>query len=873
MKKTTSTPNNTLSALHVAEVDDHYEDILNQKFLRGKDREVKFAKREMLEEYTKPPKSKKKPVNKPKTWSKPGKRSFKGKRVKRREVKQARKEKVSSQREFHREFLNELSERARERVLNTVILLNIPMNFNEFYNFLLEIRHPQERNHVQVGRYIHEYYFNNLKNYNQIYDNLRWLKGQLTRAYRMDIIFGSIWEDNRDQNNITYFDRFLTQSENDFFRFRRPNGQEMGNIIIRNNENLQTTINQLDPNAIRNNVTFRRENTQFRIICIYTMLVRITLLDAPIGSKTILPDYLKNIRAINGLENIEDNLCFFACYVIHSGAATNRCINKAKQIYEQFYGESYTSDYPGFDYVNELEEFEDQFNISVIILSINEDLSADTIRTKDESKTTKMYLNLYLNHFSYIRDVTKALKSYRCSICIKQFRDNFNLARHLETCGVKQENKFPRLDQTLYRKPENIIYELCENYEYFNQELTHLKKDLYKYDYLIGWDIECWFNNFEHVPVCIAIYTNMSSSNYYIFDKNPNKLVKRFFETLDILVERIGELMRNKMKILIDTIKEFSDNINKDSGRTSEINDINEYCNSVPVIGFNTGKYDINVLNKYGFIGEILKRDDKPFVIKNGKQYKQIRIKTMNFIDQILYCAGGTNLKSFIKEYTGKDQKFVFPYEKFTSLSFLDRPVNTLTVNDFESSLKGKNTLFDMRDKEMEEKYKKFCSLNKSLKEVREYESSELEILFEKFKTECQNIWDKTIYDLLEYYANLDVKPLIEACTKQRENFYEFRIEMYKDTITLSSLSQIISCKFIHREFDKMWNERKKIVSIPKVIRNQLQISEIVLQRRISQYEAQDINAKRNIPNITTMDILGILQREKYRCFYCDEKM
>ena len=225
-----------------------------------------------------------------------------------------------------------------------------------------------------------------------------------------------------------------------------------------------------------------------------------------------------------------------------------------------------------------------------------------------------------------------------------------------------------------------------------------------------------------------------------------------------------------KMKPLVEALAYL--------GRNKCILKVREYCLGVPIIGFNTGKYDINVLRKYGFINHIVRiskeTEESIFLIKSCTQYKQIRVHLYNFIDQILYCAGGVDLRSFIKGYTGKSQKGVLPYEVITDFEWFEKPVKTLTIKDFDSNLKGVNSLLSLDDKKT------------------------VEECFELFKEDCiqRGLWEKTRYDFVKDYAMRDVTPLLEACQNQRQLFYDFKIEMYKDAVTLSSASQLVGNKF-----------------------------------------------------------------------------
>lgn len=848
------------------------------------------------------------------------------------------------QRKQYRKVLEELSEVTERRKqiydsTNSVILVNQPYDLEGFSDFLESIRDTRPVNRYP-GRQIDYHYYNHISSFQDIYDAVREVKAQYRRGFRMEIVFGSIWEeteyileDNSSVDKLSYFDRFLIHAANGKFQFIRANGSKSQSIIIRGNNDINNAINQMTPEAIVDNAYVNRENTKVRLIGIYATLITITSLDVRMGSKTKLPDYLKNIRALIGLENIDGNLCFFASIAIYSGCRVDRTITKAKKIFKEFYGYDHTNEYPGFDYQNELDAFEQKFLCPVNVYSINSDLSCDTIRLSAlvnngdpvNSHQRSCDLNLYLNHFSYIRDMTKAIRDYRCKICTMKFKDNYDLNRHMEVCGTEIVS-FPNEWERLFHKKGNIIYNLCEYYGYSKEvgsdlakELLKVKDELYKYVYVIVWDMEAMLKlivntsvsvsntNYlgEHVPECIPIASNIPGyEEQYLFNKDPVKLIKEFFQYLDKATAVASQLMKDQMAPLFNAIKSADEGIrygvtvlNKKNEEVElepfsheevQFPKIEEYCKGCPIIGFNSGKYDINVLTKYGFVGEILKRSplvqskdgswkrEDPFVIKTCNQYKQIKVDNINFLDQMLYCAGGTNLKSFIKSYTGKDQKFVFPHDKNTSYEFLDEPVNSLTVDDFESKLKNKNILNDLRKDDKDKR---------SLTE-----------LFQQFKDECVRLglWDKKIYDLLEHYATMDVKPLLEACLKQRELFYDFKLEMFKDAMTLPGLSQQVLNKFMFKKFEEMMEmklgeienksmELPEIISVPVELVNvynlyrqrgqSLFLSQKDLVKRISHYELQDLNKAREPPDLTPANILQILKRDNHKCFYCESEL
>jgi len=47
------------------------------------------------------------------------------------------------------------------------------------------------------------------------------------------------------------------------------------------------------------------------------------------------------------------------------------------------------------------------------------------------------------------------------------------------------------------------------------------------------------------------------------------------------------------------------------------------------------------------------------------------------------------------------------------------------------------------------------------------------------------------------------VRPMLEACLKQKKFYYEFKIDMYKDGFSLPSLAEVILYQFSIKGFDE----------------------------------------------------------------------
>src|SRR4029079_9142510 len=253
--------------------------------------------------------------------------------------------------------------------------------------------------------------------------------------------------------------------------------------------------------------------------------------------------------------------CFWACMAVATGARSDRYVKKAKKLFEKFYQKKpNTIHYKSFDYVNELERYENcNTAFAINIVKYYEDDSLEYVHKSkhNDTRTRNIYLNLYQEHFSYITNLEQLAKMYVCPRCSGKFQDNFHLQRHIDICNLEQQDKFV-LYPEVYEKKRNEIVELSE---WFDVECD------YKHDYLITFDFESMMDKItdvmgdklkfvsKHIPVSVSIATNVPGFDItFIESNNPRELVKQMFDYLDQVAKMSEELMTKKMKPLITKI-------------------------------------------------------------------------------------------------------------------------------------------------------------------------------------------------------------------------------------------------------------------------------------------------------------------------------
>ena len=112
----------------------------------------------------------------------------------------------------------------------------------------------------------------------------------------------------------------------------------------------------------------------------------------------------------------------------------------------------------------------------------------------------------------------------------------------------------------------------------------------------------------EHVPASVSLVDTLEREPTHICERDPAVLVKKFMEELERREENIREQVRAAFK---------PDDINMLT-KTQRFK-IEEWCNQVPVLGFNSGKYDLNLIRKH-FAELVADTTDKVKVAKKWKQ-------------------------------------------------------------------------------------------------------------------------------------------------------------------------------------------------------------------------------------------------------------
>ncbi|XP_060570376.1 uncharacterized protein LOC132728723 [Ruditapes philippinarum] len=230
------------------------------------------------------------------------------------------------------------------------------------------------------------------------------------------------------------------------------------------------------------------------------------------------------------------------------------------------------------------------------------------------------------------------------------------------------------------------------------------------------------------------------------------------------------------------------------------------YCHQVPVIGFNSAKYDLNLIkSKLAKCLKLQEPKQQKFVVKRNHAYMCLSNPNLRFLDMVNYLPPGTSYDKFLSTFGVSQRKSYFPYEYFTDMAVLD-----------ETSLPPKEAFYSSLNT--------LALLNLHIPPKSRVEENYQHLL---------EIWKQnnmiTFRDFLEHYNNLDTSPMVEGIEKFRSYFVERNIDVFKDCISVpgaarkmlykAGFDQGASFALINRQDEDLYHVLKSnIVGGPSII-------------------------------------------------------
>ena len=253
----------------------------------------------------------------------------------------------------------------------------------------------------------------------------------------------------------------------------------------------------------------------------------------------------------------------------------------------------------------------------------------------------------------------------------------------------------------------------------------------------------------EQTVVSVAIHDTLGGEPSFLIHKDLKELIRLFVEEL-----------KRRQKLIVENVKDvYPYPLDFAMLPCAVLDEWERWINRVPVIGFNSGKYDLNLIKRY-FVEEIAKADGdtdpKIFVARKENNYMFLTTDEFKFLDIRNFLAPGMSYDVWCKSVDCKLQKLTFPYEWLTSYEKLNH-VGPVNRGDFFSRLRGKTI---------------------SRQEYR------------KFRRQFYDRKCVTMMDWLREYNLADVEPFVEAVDQTTVQYYQDKLDLLKDAVSIPGLSQ-----------------------------------------------------------------------------------
>ena len=313
-----------------------------------------------------------------------------------------------------------------------------------------------------------------------------------------------------------------------------------------------------------------RPNTKYRAVAILNIIIDIFKMDFLFGQGDDLPDYITNKTSIIALttgthgENYYiSNMCAFraiACFQLSyklKGLERETRNNYAK--WTQRYGGGNPKNFKGVN-MEDIPLLEELFEININIYSLQDDETAMIMYKSPGMYGKTMYMNLYKNHLSVIKQFNGYARKYQCNVCNKLFRKHSNMKRHNLSCtGTKVH--YPGG----FYKPPGTIYD----------RLSECGIDVAKIDqhylYFATFDFESILMNkenqhagkstrilHEHIPISVSVCSNLDDRppTCYI-NEDPRQLVDNLVDYLLCVQKKSSELMRERFGDILQVLDTY----------------------------------------------------------------------------------------------------------------------------------------------------------------------------------------------------------------------------------------------------------------------------------------------------------------------------
>ena len=650
---------------------------------------------------------------------------------------------------------------------------------------------------------------------NEIFNNQR-------NSFKINASFGFIL-----QHRISGEVRYFHSSANNARILPEP-------ISVENHDHFRDFIDQLEGGDFLEFARQMRPDSSWIVLQVTNISLYLNHLNFLIQD-TAAPIHIKNRKGVIAVSS-ENNMCFFHALALHKNpqilenyqkCSRLRTKRAASELYSE-YTPTPVSEFKGVE-LNEIEKLEIHFNIGIRIYcleKINDEYVAVLFRRPTPTFADVMTLDLSettcnKKHFSYISDLKKYAQSFKCLSCGQKWRLQRDCNRHETNCNRVTKEIFPA---GAYTPDPTIFNKLCD----LDIEVP---EELQFYPFRTCYDFEAYFKDggakfvAVHIPMSFSVCSNIPGYEHADFytDSDPDVLIEKFLNILNIHSDAAYQILYSKykpyLKKLDDLSKEVREKEAQMNGEASEknnyyddlSNELRSWLQVLPVLGFNSGKYDVNMICDplMNLLKHTTTVDENKttvnraqMIIKKNNSFMAIRTQKLQFLDITNYLSAGSSYSGFLKAFQIEEKKGYFPYEYVKAYDQLS-----------ETSLPP---------------YEAFYS---NLNLCNSLDSDKCEETGRENHSKLQEVWCENnmtcLVDFLKWYNNLDVTGFILAVDKQFEFFKEhLELDMFKQALSLPGLSLRYAFQTTDAKFKLFGNQdayihkllRKNIVGGPSLV-------------------------------------------------------
>jgi len=158
-----------------------------------------------------------------------------------------------------------------------------------------------------------------------------------------------------------------------------------------------------------------------------------------------------------------------------------------------------------------------------------------------------------------------------------------------------------------------------------------------------------------HVPISVSVGDTLNRQPTHLCEREPKVLIKIFMNELQSRASHLRAAVKPQyLPVDVDMLPK------------KQQQNLLDWCTQVKVLGFTSGKYDLNLI-KQCFVKKLIDTCTKFKVAIQGSKTMFIITPEFMFLDVINHLGQGTSYDKCVKAYGCKQTKSWFPYEWFDS--------------------------------------------------------------------------------------------------------------------------------------------------------------------------------------------------------------